>query len=94
VGKTVLDFVNSDIFYCSLDTTHIVLILKTPSRVTDYWLISLCNVLYKLMANVLANRMKEVLNFIMFPNQSVFLLGRLIFDNVIVAFKALHSMNT
>jgi hypothetical protein len=96
VGKTVLDFVNFGIFYCSLNTTHIVLIpkIKTPRRVMDYRPINLCNVLYKLMAKVLANRMKQVLNSIMSPNQSAFLPGRLISDNVIVAFKALHSMNT
>jgi hypothetical protein len=52
VGKAMLDFVNFGIFYHSINTTHIVLIpkKKNPSRVTDYRPISLCNVLYKLMA--------------------------------------------
>jgi hypothetical protein len=96
VGKAVLDFVNFGIFDCSLNTTHIVIIpkIKTPRHVMDYRPINLCNVLYKLMAKVLANRMKQVLNSIISPNQSAFLPERLISDNVIVAFKALHFMNT
>ena len=83
-------------FYHSINTTHIVLIPKNknPSRVTDYRQISLCNVLYKLIAKVLANRMKHELNSIISPHQSAFLLGRLITDNVMVAFKALHTIST
>jgi hypothetical protein len=96
VGKAVLDFVNFGNFDHSINTTHIVLIpkKKNPSRVTDYRPISLCNVLYKLMAKVLANRMKHVLNLIISPHQSAFLPGRLIMDNVTVAFEALHTMGT
>jgi exonuclease III len=96
VGKAVLDFVNFGNFDHSINTTHIVLIpkKKNPSRVTDYRPISLCNVLYKLMAKVLANRMKHVLNLIISPHQSAFLPGRLITDNVTVAFEALHTMGT
>jgi hypothetical protein len=96
VGKAVLDFLNFGVFDPSLNTTHIVLIpkVKNPFRITDYRPISLCNVLYKLMSKVIANRMKRILNAIISLNQSAFLLGRLITDNVIVAFEALHSMNT
>jgi hypothetical protein len=96
VGKAVLDFLNHGKFDPNLNSTNIVLIpkKKSPTRVTDYRPISLCNVLYKLMAKVLANRMKKMLNYIISPNQSAFLPGRLITDNVIVAFEALHTMTT
>jgi hypothetical protein len=96
VGKAVLDFVNHVIFDLVVNSTYIVLIPKnsSPSCVSDYRPISLCNVLYKLMAKVLANRMKKMLNVIISQNQTAFLPGRLITDNIIVAFEALHTMNT
>jgi hypothetical protein len=96
VGKAVLDFVNHGIFDPVVNSTYIVLIPKKsrPTRVSDYRPISLCNVLYKLMAKVLANHMKKMLNVIISQNQSAFLLGRLITDNIIVAFEALHTMNS
>jgi hypothetical protein len=96
VGKAVLDFVNYGIFDPLVNSTYIVLVPKKnrPSCVIDYRPISLCNVLYKLMAKVLADRMKKMLNYIISQNQSTFLPGRLITDNIIVAFEALHSMKT
>ena len=94
VCKTVLDFLNHGIFYRSLNDTYIVLIpkIKISVSVTDFRPISLCNVLYKIIVKVLANRMKTVLHYIVSYNQSAFIPGRHITDNIIVAFEAFHSM--
>ena len=96
VCNAVLDFVSSGNFVNSINNTHIVLILKKKrcTRATDYRPISLYNVLYKLMAKVLANRLKKVLPSIISPNQSVFIPRWHINDNIIVAFEALHTMST
>lgn len=70
VCKVVLGFLNNNIFDKSINATYIALILKkkSPSQITDFRPISLCNVLYKLMAKVLANRLKKVLPLIISHN--------------------------
>lgn len=96
VCKAVLSYLNSGQFDVGLNTTNIVLILKvtSPSKLTDFRPISLCNVLYKLISKVLANRLKTIIPQIISSEQSVFVLGRLITDNVLVAFETLHTMAT
>lgn len=74
VGDTVcgatLDFLNQGIFDPSINETHVVLIPKSASAssINDYRPISLCNVLYKIIAKVLANRLKVVLPSIISQN--------------------------
>jgi len=96
VCKAVLFYLNGGQLDAGLTTTNIVIIPKvnSPSKLTDYRPISLCNVLYKLISKVLANRLKIILPQIFSPEQSAFVLGRLIADNVLVAFETLHTMAT
>ncbi|XP_040996181.1 uncharacterized protein LOC121242376 [Juglans microcarpa x Juglans regia] len=72
VNRTVLSWLNGDCFDSSANFTYIVLIPKVsnPSLVSEYQTISLCNVAYKIMAKVLANRLKTVLADLISPNQS------------------------
>ena len=58
-----LEWMNTLCFPSSVNNTNICLILKCekPRTMKDYRLIELCNVNYKILAKVLANRMKKLL---------------------------------
>jgi exonuclease III len=95
IVKAVSDFFRYGLFDEELNFTHIVLIPKKTeaSKVTDFRPISLCNVVYKIISKVLANRLKVILPSIISPNQSAFVPGRLITDNILVAYETLHTMH-
>ncbi|XP_074278207.1 uncharacterized protein LOC141601801 [Silene latifolia] len=94
VTRMVLNILNGGDFPGSLNRTHIVLSpkKKAPDKLADYRPISLCNVLYKLISKVLANRLKLFLGLLVSENQSAFTPGRLISDNILVAFEVFHYM--
>ena len=96
VINAVLDYFNSGVMDPAINYTHIVLIpkIKSPEKMSDFRPISLCNVIYKIISKVLANRLKQILPSIITPTQSTFFLGRLIIDNVLVAYETLHTMHS
>ena len=92
VTAMVLWALNSGIVLESINTTFISLFpkIKNPKKVSDFRSISLCNVIYKLIANMIANQLKFFLTKSILDSQSAFLSGRLITDNILVAFKTFH----
>ena len=94
VSNIILNTLNSNAPLTDLNKTNIVLVPKTnrPSKMSEFRPISLCNVTYKIISKVLANRLKPILDSISLENQSVFVLGRLIIDNVLVAFEIMHYL--
>lgn len=77
-----------------LNDTNVVLIPKKKSPITmgDLRPISLCNVLVKIITKVLANRMKTMLDGVVAENQSAFIPGRLIKDNIMVGYEMIHYL--
>ena len=51
----------------------------------DYRPIACCNVLYKVVSKILANRLKRLLPRMIVENQSAFVQGRLLMENVLLA---------
>lgn len=51
----------------------------------DYRPISLCNVLYKVISKIIANRLKGIMPKCITLNQSAFVKGRLLMENVLLA---------
>jgi hypothetical protein len=73
--------------------TFIALIPKRLGAfaVQHFWPISLCNIIYKIISKLLANRLKPLLSKIISTFQSAFVPGRHIQDNSILSHEMLHS---
>lgn len=96
IVAAVKNFLNTGQLLKEINYTHVVLIpkVKEPQNMSQLRPIALCSVIYKFCAKVLANRLKPLLNQIISPQQSAFVPGRLIIDNVLVANELSHFLHT
>jgi hypothetical protein len=95
IRDKVLGVLNGGQMPMGWNETTIMLISKvsSPEKIIEFRLISLCNVLYKLISKVLSNRLKMILPHIISPCQSAFVPGRMITDNVLLAYEITHMMH-
>ncbi|KAK3206742.1 hypothetical protein Dsin_020788 [Dipteronia sinensis] len=66
--------------------------IKNPMRISDYRPISLCNVIYKIIAKAITNRFRHALGGVISETQCALVLGRLISENTIIGFECLHRL--
>ena len=76
ISKTILKVIN---------TSFITLIPKQDKAMTPYWCrpIALCNVVYKIISKVIANRLKPLLPTLVSEEKTGYLEGRRILNNII-----------
>jgi hypothetical protein len=97
IGQDVIQLVRTSfqtgIMPSHINDTHIALIPKklVPLVPADYRPISLCNVIYKIIAKCIAIRLKPHLHDYIHPSQQAFIEGRRISNTIIIAHEITHS---
>lgn len=66
--------------------------MAQPDSIPQYQPINLCNTLYKLVTNIMVNRIRPTLPFLIFPNQRSFILGRKCTDDVMIVQETLYIL--
>ncbi|VFQ75956.1 unnamed protein product [Cuscuta campestris] len=94
VFQMVQGFFWGDYFSKGISHTFIILLPKVdcPNTFADFRPISLCNFSSKIVSKILATRLAKVLPKIISPNQSGFIKGRSITENVLLAQELCHGM--
>ncbi|GKE28644.1 RNA-directed DNA polymerase, eukaryota, reverse transcriptase zinc-binding domain protein, partial [Tanacetum coccineum] len=64
-----------------------------PGKVSDFRPIACCNVLYKCISKILTERIKEGLNMVVSLNQSAFIPGKHIQDNILISQELFKGYN-
>ncbi|KAA3453673.1 reverse transcriptase [Gossypium australe] len=94
VANYCLQQLNKSMDVSSINKTNIVLLPKvsSPTNISQFRPISLCNVIYKVIAKAIANQLRVVLHKCIDSAQSTFVSRRLITDNVLLAYEILHIL--
>lgn len=59
--------------------------IENATTVKEFRPIACCSILYKIISKVIANRIHAVLSMVVSDNQSAFIKGRTIFDNILLS---------
>ena len=91
----ISSFFMSSIMHPATNSTSIALIPKvdTPCNMGEFRPISLCNIPYKCISKILANKLKFILPHVINQSQSAFIKGRSISDNILMAQELFRGYN-
>jgi hypothetical protein len=96
VWQLVEESCNSVKFLPTLNATFLTLIPKEERVINPkkFRPITLCNVIYKIISKVIDLRLKPILPFIIFKEQSRYVEGRKIMDSIILVHETIHSLKS
>ncbi|GKB58364.1 protein LAZ1, partial [Tanacetum coccineum] len=91
--NAIRDFFGNGKLLKEINHTFLALIPKisTPSKVNDYPPISCCNVIYKCISKILTNCIIDGIKEVVSENQSAFVPGRRISDNILITQELMHN---
>lgn len=94
VSEGMLKILSGEKILEGINDTHVTLIPKVenPERMTQFRLIGLWNVTYKIRTKVIIQRSKAVLPDLISLTQTTFVLSRQIGDNIVILQEILHTM--
>ncbi|KAL2243995.1 UNVERIFIED_CONTAM: hypothetical protein Sindi_0517500 [Sesamum indicum] len=94
VTKAILNFFATGKMLKQINTTLLALIPKvhSPKLVMDFCPISCCNVLYKVIAKIIVQKLSRVLDKLSNPCQAAFVPSRSIGDNIMLAHELFNQV--
>ncbi|KAF5475839.1 hypothetical protein F2P56_007603 [Juglans regia] len=95
VIEAAMEFFNGTPLPWFYNATFFVLILKVsnPTSFEKFRLISLCSVVYKICSKILVNRLSPILHKIISPEQSAFITGHSIYENISSTQELVHGIH-
>nr|GEZ26984.1 putative RNA-directed DNA polymerase, eukaryota, reverse transcriptase zinc-binding domain protein [Tanacetum cinerariifolium]GEZ63990.1 putative RNA-directed DNA polymerase, eukaryota, reverse transcriptase zinc-binding domain protein [Tanacetum cinerariifolium] len=93
VCRAVRDFFRNGKILKEINHTLLVLVPKVVAlmKINDYRPISCCNVIYKCISNIITNRIIDGVGEVVSENQSAFIPGRRILDNILITQELMHN---
>ncbi|GKC52346.1 hypothetical protein Tco_1075091 [Tanacetum coccineum] len=93
ICNAIRDFFSNGQLLKEINHTFLALIPKvpTPFRVNDFRPILCCNVIYKCISKIITNHIIDGIKEVVSDNQSAFIPGRRISDNILITQEVMHS---
>jgi hypothetical protein len=96
VIDAILEFFKTGFMSKIINCTYVIFLPKeaNATSINNFRPIACCSVIYKIISKILTSRMQGVLNSVVSENQSAFVRGRVIFDNIMLPKIICYTVST